>query len=116
MVPQSIAAAAELEEQGYSVSVVDLRWLAPLDDAVLLDIVQTSGGKVLIVHEAVQRCGYGAEIAMHIRELCGLGANLSVHRLATPSVRIPASPVLRAALLPNSDSIARAVRGLLNAD
>jgi 2-oxoisovalerate dehydrogenase E1 component len=116
MVPQSIAAAAELEKQGYSVSVVDLRWLAPLDDAVLLDIAQTSGGKVLIVHEAVQRGGYGAEIAMHIRELCGPGANLSVHRLATPSVRIPASPVLRAALLPNSDSIARAVRGLLNAD
>jgi hypothetical protein len=53
---------------------------------------------------------------MHIQELCGLGANLSVHRLTTPPVRIPASPVLRAAPLPNSDSIVRAVKGLLNAD
>jgi 2-oxoisovalerate dehydrogenase E1 component len=116
MVPQSIVAAAELEKQGLSVSVIDLRWLAPLDEAALLDIVQSSGSKVLIVHEAVQRGGYGAEVAMRIRELCGPRANLSVHRLATPSVRIPASPVLRAALLPNADSIARVVKGLLNAD
>jgi 2-oxoisovalerate dehydrogenase E1 component len=116
MVPQSLVAAAELEKEGYSVSVVDLRWLVPLDDAVLLDIVTTSGGKVLIVHEAVQRAGYGAEIAIHIQELCGPKANVSVRRLATPSVRIPASPVLRAALLPNAGSIARAVRDLLNAD
>jgi 2-oxoisovalerate dehydrogenase E1 component len=114
MVPQSVAAAAELEKEGHSVSVLDLRWLVPLDDAVLLDIVQTSRGKVLIVHEAVQRGGYGAEVAMHIRELCGPGANLSIDRLATPPVRIPASPLLRAALLPNSDSIVRAVKSLLN--
>lgn len=96
-----------------SVSVLDLRWLSPLDDAAIQQAVASSGGRVLVVHEAVRTGGFGAEIMARIQECCGSSLRAPVRRLATPDVRIPASPALQAALIPDSIAIAAAVRSML---
>lgn len=111
MVPRALEAAEQLAGQGIDAGVLDLRWIAPLDFAAVVALVEQCGGKALVVHEAVQTGGFGAELGMRIVEHFGkLGRAVRVERLATPDVRVPASPTLQAALLPNVGSIAARAR------
>jgi len=67
MVPVSIDAAEQVAERGWSVEVLDLRTLLPLDtEAVLASVRRT--GRAVIVHEAPRTCGFGAELAAIIAE------------------------------------------------
>jgi 2-oxoisovalerate dehydrogenase E1 component len=115
MLQPSLAAAEELAGDGIDITVLDLRWLSPLDEQALEEAVRESGGRVLVVHEAVRTGGFAAEVAMRINELCPGALAVPVRRLTTPDTRIPASPTLQAALLPNSTSIVRAMRELVAA-
>jgi 2-oxoisovalerate dehydrogenase E1 component len=112
MVEPSMSAAVILARSGIEASVLDLRWLSPIDDAAIREAVLAANGHVVIVHEAVKTGGLGAEIGMRIHEFCPEIA-VRIRRLATPDVRMPASPVLQAALLPNSNLIVDAVKGLV---
>ncbi len=67
MVPVSLEAAAQAEQHGWSVEVVDLRTLLPFDAATMLGSVRKTG-RVVIVHEAPRTCGYGAELAATVAE------------------------------------------------
>ena len=62
MVHEALAAADELAGEGISVEVIDLRTVAPLDMAPILESVHKTG-RLLIAHEAVVPFGIGAEIA-----------------------------------------------------
>lgn len=115
MLSTALAAADRLELDGIRVSVLDLRWLSPLDDTALIDVVRESGGRAVVAHEAVRSGGFGAEIAMRIHEACGAMLNAPVCRVATPDVRMPASPLLQAALIPSADTIVAAVRSTVGA-
>lgn len=108
--PAVLEAAEAVSSEGVEAAVLDLRWLSPLDDAAIDAIVADCGGRVLIVHEANLSGGFGAEVAARIGERHFGRLRGPVERLATPDVRIPASPVLRAALLPSAGSIAAALR------
>lgn len=61
----ALDAAKELETAGISAEVLDLRTLVPLDFEAIKESVSKTG-RVLIVHEACERSGYGAEIAAQI--------------------------------------------------
>jgi 2-oxoisovalerate dehydrogenase E1 component len=113
MLPRALEAADALEREGLSVSVLDLRWLAPLDEQSLESVVRNSGGRVAVVHEAVKTGGFGAEIVARIQELCGDALRKPVVRIATPDVRMPASPLLQSALIPSAAHIVQKVRSLL---
>ncbi|MDF2444462.1 MAG: 2-oxoisovalerate dehydrogenase component beta subunit, partial [Subtercola sp.] len=63
------AAAAAAHEDGYSVGVLDLRSLSPLDLPALTNAAKQSG-RVVVVHEASTFGGIGAEIAATITEHC----------------------------------------------
>jgi len=67
MVPVSLEAAERASERGWSVEVVDLRTLLPLDTESVMDSVRRTG-RVVIVHEAPRTCGFGAEVAALIAE------------------------------------------------
>jgi 2-oxoisovalerate dehydrogenase E1 component len=115
MVGPSLAAAAALAETGIEASVLDLRWLNPLDEVALKRVVAAASGRMLVVHEAVRTCGFGAELLVRTQEL--FGNELAVHgrRLTTPDVRMPSAPELQAALLPNATRIAQAAAELVSA-
>jgi 2-oxoisovalerate dehydrogenase E1 component len=115
MVNKALAAAEALAADGISASVLDLRWLAPLDEPALRAAVDAADGNVLIAHEAVRTGGFGAEIMARIVEYrTGNGAPVKVRRLATPDVRIPASLELQQVLIPSAEAITADVRALLN--
>jgi acetoin:2,6-dichlorophenolindophenol oxidoreductase subunit beta len=110
MLEPVLAAARALDEQGISTDVIDLRSLVPLDfDTVLASVGATR--RALIVHEATQFCGPGAEIACRIHEeLFGelLAPALRVGAAFTP---IPFSQAL--SNYPSLDSIVEAAHSLM---
>jgi len=113
-VPEALSAARSLSERGHDVGVLDLRWLSPLDDDAIAAAV-ASCGRVLIVHEANQTMGFGAEVAARIAERHSAQLRSPVRRLGARDTRIPASPVLQAALVPRADAIMSEALSMLGA-
>lgn len=108
----SLEAAQHLAQDGVDVGVLDLRWIAPLDEAALRDAVRQANGRALIVHEAVRTAGFGAELMARLHELAPVPV-LQIGRITTPDIRMPASPALQAALVPTVVTIVQRVRDLL---
>jgi 2-oxoisovalerate dehydrogenase E1 component beta subunit len=67
MVPVSLEAADQAAARGWSVEVLDLRTLVPLDAEAVLESVRRTG-RAVIVHEAPRTCGYGAELSAILAE------------------------------------------------
>jgi 2-oxoisovalerate dehydrogenase E1 component len=111
-VGRALAAAEAVAADGINASVLDLRWLAPLDTDALLAAVTAGGGRVLIVHEANVTGGFGAEVAARIVEQKLYDLDAPVRRLGAPDTRVPAGPRLQEALLPTADKIAAELRAL----
>ena len=109
----ALEAAQLLESEGLQVGVLDLRWLAPLDEEAIRSAATRANGKVVVAHEANVTGGFGAEIVARLHELSENGAPLKIKRVGTPNVRIPATPSLSQELLPNSKRIADAVRAVV---
>lgn len=104
-----LEAAKKLADEGIDAAVLDLRWLSPLDFETLKLIVERTKGRALIVHEANRTGGFGAEVSTLLFE----SGYSRIGRLATPDVRIPASPVLQMALLPSASSVAAAAKKIV---
>ena len=113
MLGEALAAADRLATEGVSATVLDLRWLRPLDSEAIARAVELTSGKVLIVHEAFGKGGFGAEVLARIVERHGTVEG-SVMRLGTPDVRMPSAPNLQKALIPNAESIHSAATDMLN--
>lgn len=67
MVRTALEAAQVGEAEGWSLEVVDLRSLNPLDEETLVASIQKTG-RCIVVHEASQTLGMGAEIAARVQE------------------------------------------------
>jgi 2-oxoisovalerate dehydrogenase E1 component len=111
MVHEAMAAAEALAEEGVSVEVIDLRTVAPLDMAPILESV-TKTGRLLIAHEAVVPFGIGAEIAATVAREAFWDLDAPIERVGAASTPPPYSPPLERAWLPGRDDIAAAVRRL----
>jgi pyruvate/2-oxoglutarate/acetoin dehydrogenase E1 component len=84
-------ACAQLASQGIDAELIDLRCIWPWDrDAVLTSCART--GHLLVVHEAVQAAGFGAEIVATAAEATGC----KVKRLGAPRIPVGYAPVLEA--------------------
>lgn len=112
MVHKALAAAEKLAGKGISVEVVDPRTLVPLDTETIAKSVAKTN-RVVIVHEAVKRSGYGAEIAAFVAEELFDDLDAPVKRLGMLNTPVPFSPTLEQYVVPNEDRIARAVQELV---
>jgi 2-oxoisovalerate dehydrogenase E1 component beta subunit len=112
MVRECLEAAEELAADGIESTVLDLRTLAPLDRAAILDAASRTG-KVLIVHEANLTGGLGAEIAAIIAEHAFDDLDAPIRRLAAPDVpSMPFNGGQEDFCLPSKGTIAAAMREL----
>ena len=112
MVVEAEKAVATLEEQGVSVELIDPRTVQPLDfDTIVTSVKKTN--RVLIVHEAVEFGGIGAEISSQIQEQAFDYLDAPVARLAAPFAPVPYAPILENAYVPDAARIAAAVRRLV---
>jgi 2-oxoisovalerate dehydrogenase E1 component len=113
MLQVALDAATQLAAEGVDVGVLDLRWLCPLDNDGLRAAVKSASGKVVVLHEANRTGGFGAEVVARLHEFFDKDLALSIARVATPDMRIPASPVLLRALLPSATKVMDETRRLL---
>ena len=104
-------AAAELEREGFSVEVIDLRTLVPLDEETILESVKKTG-KAIVVHEAQLTGGFGGEIAARISDQAFEHLDAPVRRLAAKDCFPPYAPSLESAILPSQEDVTAAVREL----
>jgi 2-oxoisovalerate dehydrogenase E1 component len=108
-------AADLLATEGLSASVLDLRWLSPLDESSIAEAVISGGGRVLVAHEANKTGGFGAEIAARIAERYFEELDAPIVRLGAGDVRIPSAPILQEAVIPQIAQLVEAARQLAGA-
>jgi pyruvate dehydrogenase E1 component beta subunit len=107
------AAAKELAEAGIDVEVIDLRTLVPFDKTTVTESVRKTG-RLVILHEAVRRCGFGAEIAATVMESDAFGyLQAPIVRVANPGVPVPHSKALHRYALPSREDVIAAVRRVM---
>lgn len=107
-----LEAAARLAGDGLEVEIIDLRTLWPWDREAVLTSVESTG-RCLIVHEAVQVGGFGAEIAAVVAEACFGQLHAPVRRLGAPRVPVPYSPPLEAQLALSVARVEEAMRAVI---
>ena len=90
MVQESLKAAEELEKEGYSVEVVDLRTVSPLDIETIIASVEKTG-RAIVVQEAQKQAGIAANVVAEINERAILSLDAPVLRVAAADTVFPFS-------------------------
>lgn len=104
-------AASQLAEQGLEIEVLDLRSIQPWDEAAVMASL-TRTHRLLIVHEAVEAFGVGAEIAARIGDIGFDELDAPILRVAAPFVPVPFAPSLEKAYQPDAAAVMAAVHKL----
>lgn len=113
MVHRALEAAEKLAAEGISVEVIDPRTLVPLDINTIVESVKKTN-RAIVVYEAVQRGGYGAEIASLINESEAFDyLDAPVKRVGGKPVPIPYNINLEKKAVPQVADIVEAVKSTL---
>jgi 2-oxoisovalerate dehydrogenase E1 component len=108
----ALEAAAELEKEGKSVEVIDLRSLVPLDlDAVAASVRKTS--RLLVAHEDKVHGGFGGEIASQIQETVFPFLDAPIGRVGSTFTPVGFNRILERAVLPSTERVLDAARKVL---
>lgn len=88
MVQESMKAAEELEKDGYSVEVIDLRTVQPIDvDTIVASVEKTS--RAVVVQEAQRQAGVGAAVVAELSERAILSLEAPIGRVAAADTIYP---------------------------
>ncbi len=108
----ALEAATRLAADGIEAEVVDARSLVPLDIETILGSVRRTH-RVLVVHEAIKRGGYGGEIASLIAEQAFDDLDAPPRRLAGLDTPIPYAQHLERTVVPQVDDIVAAAKEMV---
>jgi 2-oxoisovalerate dehydrogenase E1 component beta subunit len=111
MVWTALEAAQELEKEGISLEVVDLRTLLPYDEDTVLTSVRKCN-KAILLHEDTRTCGMAGELAALIAEKAFEDLDGPLVRVTAPDTPVPFAPPLEEYFLPNARKVADAARRL----
>ncbi|MCC6652114.1 MAG: alpha-ketoacid dehydrogenase subunit beta [Candidatus Eisenbacteria bacterium] len=111
MVPVAVEAAEAAQQRGWSVEVLDLRTLQPLDTEAVLESVRRTG-RAVIVHEAPRTCGFGAELSATIAEHALTSLQAPVLRVTGWDTPFPYT--LEHTYLPDAKRVMAAIEHVMN--
>src|SRR5881398_1776775 len=111
MVYTAEEAAQQLDDDGVSVEILDLRTILPWDKPAVLESVRKTS-KLLVLHEDTRTGGFGAEIAATIGEEAFEDLDAPVKRIAALDTPVPFSPQLEKAFIPQVEDVAAGLRDL----
>ena len=114
MVDFSLAAAEQLAQEGISAEVIDLRTIRPYDAETVLNSVKRTR-RAVVVNEAPNIGGLGAELSATIAEECFSELVAPVARIGALDTPIPFSRELELEVMPNESHVLSAVRRLMKA-
>jgi pyruvate dehydrogenase E1 component beta subunit len=109
MVGPALAAADELASEGIAAEVIDPRSISPLDVETIATSVKKTG-RLIVVHEAVEQGGVGAEIIARVQQEAFFYLDSPILRVAAPFAPVPAGPTLEKVFIPGKERIVEAAR------
>ncbi len=109
---QALEVARDLQQQGKSIEVLDLRSIVPLDEELIYNSVRKTN-RVVIAHEDSLMMGFGAEVAARIATNCIDALDAPILRVAAKDSFVPSSPTLEALILPSVADLRLAVEQIL---
>jgi 2-oxoisovalerate dehydrogenase E1 component beta subunit len=111
MVWTALEAAAELEKEGLSIEVVDLRSLLPYDEETVLASARKCS-KVILLHEDTRTGGMAGELAALLAEKAFADLDGPIVRITAPDTPVPFAQPLEEYFLPNAQKVVEAARKL----
>lgn len=111
----ALNAAQELEKEGISAEVIDLRSVRPIDYASVVESVKKTN-RLVIVEEAWPLSSIATEIAYHVQKHAFDYLDAPVHRINSLDVPLPYAPTLIDAILPNVARTVKAVKAVMYKD
>src|ERR1700740_2311833 len=111
MVYTAEEAAQQLDSDGVSVEIIDLRTVMPWDKPAVLESARKTA-KVLVLHEHTHTGGFGAKIAATSGEEAFEDLDAPVKRVAAPDTPVPFSPPLEKAFIPQGEHRVARLRDL----
>jgi pyruvate/2-oxoglutarate/acetoin dehydrogenase E1 component len=105
----ALSAADTLAAEGKSIEVIDLRTIQPWDEAtVLASLARTH--RLVVVHEAVEAFGVGAEIAARMADVGFDELDGPIVRVGAPFMPVPFAKGLEAEYQPSAAQVVAAIR------
>ena len=112
IIKEADKAADELEKEGISCEIIDLRTVKPLDyEAIVKSVKKTN--RLVILEEAWPFGNVSTEITYHIQAHAFDYLDAPIARINTADTPAPYSPVLLAEWLPNHEDVITAVKKVL---
>jgi 2-oxoisovalerate dehydrogenase E1 component len=106
-------AAMQIEREGVSIEIIDLRSLSPYDwEAIAASVRKTS--RVIVAYEDMRSWGYGAEIAARIADELFGDLDAPVRRVAAMDTFCAYQPQLEEKILPQAADLVAAIRDLIS--
>ena len=115
MTVEAMKAAEVLAKQGVELEVIDVRTVAPLHDAAILESVRKTGRCLIVDYDWVF-CGFSAEVAARVSRECFGALRQPVERLGMAHVPCPTTRPLENRFYPSAVEIIRAAERLLDRD
>lgn len=111
----ALAAAQELEKEGISAEVIDLRTVRPIDYAAVVESVKKTN-RLVVVEEAWPLAAISSEITYHVQKHAFDYLDAPVQRVNNFDVPLPYAPTLIQAVLPNVERTVKAVKAVMYLD
>ena len=105
-------AAAELEKEGISAEVIDLRTIRPLDYETIVESVKKTN-RLVVIDESWPFAGVSSEVAFEVQKYAFDYLDAPVVRLNAADTSLPYAPTLVEAYLPNKTSIIKAAKEVM---
>ena len=112
IIKEAYIAADELEKEGISVEIIDLRTVRPMDHNAIIESVKKTN-RLVILEEAWPFGSVSTEITYRIQQEAFDYLDAPIKRITTADTPAPYSPVLLEAWIPNSNDVIDAVKGVL---
>lgn len=105
--------ASEMESQGISCEVIDLRTIRPLDYATVVESVKKTN-HLVVIEEAWPLGAISSELAYHVSKYAFDYLDAPVHRVNNLDTPVAYAPTLLAEMIPNKKRIVEAIKAVLN--
>lgn len=112
IIKQAYAAADELEKEGISCEIIDLRTVRPIDYSTIIESVRKTN-RLVVVEEAWPLASISSEIAYKVQKDAFDHLDAPVLRVNSADVPLPYAPTLIDAALPNPAKVIAAVKSVL---
>lgn len=108
----ALKAAEELEKEGVSVEVVDLRTVRPIDYKTIIESVKKTN-RLVVVEEAWPLASISSEVAYMVQKEAFDYLDAPVRRVTTADVPLPYAPTLIDASLPSVSKVVKVVKEVM---